>query len=138
MKNIIIVFILVFTIPFIGCRNKEDQKLVGTWKEIPFIRPEEAPEIIIWSFYAGDALKIAKTSQSTGEVDSILFRYDIGGSTLKIFTGSGEDEYLPVAGDQCGEYWVDVLDDEYLKMTKRKHPDGSTDAAFLRKELVKQ
>lgn len=134
MKNTIIILILAFTIPFIGCRNKEDQKLVGTWKEIPFVKPEEAPEINMWSFYSGDALEIESTNQ-TGEVDTVIYTYDIDGSTLKIF---GEGAYSPASGDVRGEYWVDELDDKYLKMTKRKHPDGSTDAAFLRKELVKQ
>ncbi len=140
MKNIIIVLILAFTIPFIGCRNKEDQKLVGTWKEIPFVKPEEALEIKIWSFYAGDALEIESTSQA-GEVDTLLYTYNIDGSTLKIF---GDGVYGPATGDVRGEYWVDALDKEFLKMTKRKHPSdtaywgGSTDGAFLRIELVKQ
>ncbi len=134
MKNIVIILILAITIPFIGCRNKEDQKLVGVWKEIPFVKPEDAPEIKLWNFYAGDALEIESTSQE-GEVDTVQYTYDIDGSTLKIF---GDDPYGPATGDVRGEYWVDVLDKEYLKMTKRKHPDGSTDGAFLRKELVKQ
>lgn len=134
MKNAVIILILAFTLLFIGCRNNEDQKLIGVWKEIPFVDPNDAPNTKLWSFYAGDALEIEITS-TTGEVDTLVYSYGIDGNTMNIF---GDAPYAPAAGDVRGEYWVDVLDKEFLKMTKRKHPDGSTDGAFLRKELVKQ
>lgn len=141
MKNFIIVLAFGFSLLAIGCRGKKEEKLVGEWKQIPFVDPETVTSYNFWIFYPGDAL-IIKDSVIEGDlIESIQYTYDLDGSKLRIF---GDWGYAPAAGDPRGEYWIDQLNDDYLKMTKRKHPadtawwGGSEEGAFLRIELVRQ
>ena len=127
--------ILLFVALIGGCRGDQQNKLIGNWEQIPFTKPDTVK--IFWQFYAGDAL-IKYTVVNDKKLDSIHYSYNIDGSTFDIFKGTDNPEYLPSAGDPRGQYWVDKLSDSNFKITKRKHPDGSTDAVYLRIEMVKR
>lgn len=143
MKNFIIVLVFGLSLLSVGCMKKKEEKLIGEWKQIPFTDPDSVISFNFWTFYAGDALIIKDSIIGDTLLESVQYTYDIDGSKLRIF---GDWAYGPDAGDPRGEYWVDQLSDDYLKMTKRKHPSnindtawwsGSEDRAFLRIELVK-
>lgn len=129
MRNVILILILAFTLPFIGCRSGDQEKLVGTWKQIPYTNPEEASDQNMWIFTGGNELTIKTISTEEIISDSVVneYTYDIDGDKLRIFDGLEPHN---------GEYWVDVLDKEYLKMTKKKSSDGK--AAWVRYEFVKE
>jgi len=142
MKNFIVILVLGASLLVAGCRGKKEEKLIGEWKQIPFVDPTTVSYFNYWTFYPGDALVIKKDYIEGGTPsDSTQYTYDLDGSKLRIF---GDWGYAPAAGDPRGEYWIDQLNDDYLKMTKRKHPadtaewGGSEAGAFLRIELVRQ
>ena len=135
MKKFFGILILIATVAVIisGCRGSQQNKLIGTWKQIPFTKPTGSETL--WEFYAGDALVVSNYDTAGVFMDSISYTYSIDRSTFDVF---GDGTYLPGAGDPRGEFWVDELTDTNFKITKRKHPDGSTDGAYLRLEFVKQ
>ena len=140
MKNYYTLFSLLFLVVLLSnCRGDDQNKLIGNWEQIPFTDPNDpvaTPTKIFWKFYAGDAVTIYRV---TGEVtDSLQYTYNISGQDFDIFSGIDDGQYLPAARDPRGQYWVDLLKDNQLKATKRKHPDGTTSAAFMRVELVKR
>lgn len=120
-----------FSIFFVGCRGDQQAKIIGKWKEIPFTEPTNTEKH--WLFYSGDALTIYTVEDSV-EVDSTFYLYDIEANTFEVV---GEGPYLNAAADPRGEYEVDELTDKYFKITKKKHPDGTTNGAYLRIEMVK-
>lgn len=130
MRNTIFIFILAFTIPFIGCRTSEKEKLIGSWRQIPFTDPADTIKtryINTWVFTGGDELVIKVFDIQDEDSIEVKYTYSIDGDKLRMFDG---DVWFN------GEYWVDVLDKKYLKMTKKK--DGSGEAAWLRYEFVKE
>jgi hypothetical protein len=128
----------IIVVLFATCKGDYDNKIIGNWKQIPFTNPETATEIKYWQFYAGDRLEIVTINADSEPVDTMIFSYYIDKSTLDILDGpGGNGEYLPAAGDYRGQYWVDELNKKYFKISKRKHPDGSTDGAYLRVEMAK-
>jgi hypothetical protein len=137
MKNYYTLFSLLFLVVLLGsCRGDEQNKLIGNWEQIPFTNPDSTPTKIFWRFYAGDAVTIFRVS---GEVtDSLQYTYNISGQVFDVFPGIDDVQYLTAARDPRGQYWVDMLKDSQFKATKRKHPDGTTGAAFMRVELVKR
>lgn len=141
-KTFFSIAILVIIITIIGCRGSQQNRLVGYWEQIPFTDPEDEEKTtskIYWQFYAGDEVLREIYSMDT-LTDTVLFRYNIDGSVLNIFASSEDQEesYTAGSGLPMGEYWVDVLTNDNLKATRRKHPDGSEGAAFIRLELVKR
>lgn len=138
MKNLIILSVILFSFASISCRNSKGEKAIGTWKQIPFTNPDSVTQMKYWRFYSGDALIITTYhyDENKGDyVDSIQYTYNVDGNDLKVY---GDWDYSASSGDPRGQYWIDEINDDYLKMTKRKHPDGSTSGAFLRIELAKQ
>lgn len=128
--------ILLFIVLLSGCRKDQQNKLVGYWEQIPFYNPDSTPIKTYWQFYAGDAVTIFHINGD--ETDSLQYTFNISGSVLDIFSGIDDPTYSPNARDPRGQYWVDYLKGDQLKATKRKHPDGTTDAVYMRIELVKR
>lgn len=135
MKKGLILAIIGLSVIFVNCRGKDDL-LVGTWKEVIFKPEETLTETNEWIFYAGDALIVMTQKKDSNKLDSVTYTYSMTGkNSLTIY---GDWDYSPAVGDIRGEYWVDVLKKKSLKMTKRKHPDGSKDGVYIRKEFVKK
>ena len=140
-RNLFQFSIIALLLVFAGCRGNQQSKLIGVWENIPFTEPTEVKKY--WQFYAGDLLEIYQVDESAAIPDTILknkYQYEISASVFNVFPPDGEDNstYGTAAGDPRGEYIVDELNDEYFKITKQKHPDGSTGAAYLRIEMVKR
>ncbi len=136
MKNILgTIIVLLFVVLFGSCRGDQQNKLIGSWEQIPFAEPDTNK--IVWHFYAGDAVVIYNVIREE-KTDSIHYSYNIDGTIFDVFEGANNPKYLPSAGDPRGQYWVDELSDSNFKITKRKHPDGSTDGVYLRFEMVKR
>lgn len=135
MKNLFLVLVLAFTLPFIGCRSNDQEKLIGIWDEIPFTNPAESTHETEWIFYSGDRLEVQTTAIESSE-DSTVYKYTyaIDGSKLRVFNEIKEDTIA--SGPHGGEFWVQELGDEYMKITKEKSLSG--DYAFERFEFVKQ
>jgi len=137
MKNYYIVIILLFTLALSACRGDQQNKLIGVWEQIPFTEPDSIHTY--WQFFAGDALFIYTIDEAMKDTTKFLkFAYNVDGSTFTVLTGQDDPPYSSAAPDARGEYWVDELSNSNLKMTKRKHPDGTTDAVYMRIELVKR
>lgn len=137
-KSIFFLFAIISVAMLFGCRGSQQNRLVGYWKQVPFTNPETTSQTYYWQFYAGSGAVRERYIDNVLE-DSVSYTYSIDGSVLSIFAATTEQEeaYLPSSGEPLGEFWVDVLTNEKLKATRRKHSDGSEDAAFLRIEMVK-
>ena len=123
-RNLIIASAIITLAVVAGCRGSQQNKLIGIWEKIPFSEPTS--QSTYWQFFAGEALWVFDLDTTISATDTL---------NLIIF---GEGDYGTAAGDPRGEYWVDELNNDYFKVTKRKHPDGTTDAAYLRIELAKR
>ncbi|HAM98911.1 MAG TPA: hypothetical protein DCQ26_09915 [Marinilabiliales bacterium] len=135
-RNLIIASAIITLAVVAGCRGSQQNKLIGIWEKIPFSEPTS--QSTYWQFFAGEALwvfDLDTTISATDTLNLIKYTYSIDGNIFEIF---GEGDYGTAAGDPRGEYWVDELNNDYFKVTKRKHPDGTTDAAYLRIELAKR
>lgn len=119
-----------------SCRGDQQNKLIGRWEQISFYDPETVTEDKIWEFTAGEVLNIYSVVDEV-IVDSIQYNYDITGSEFQVVS-IDETGYAPAARDPRGTYWVDELTKSNFKITKRKHPDGTTEAVYMRLELVKR
>jgi hypothetical protein len=133
--------ILILVVVLAGCRGSQQTKLIGVWENIPFIQPGDTVDY--WKFYSGDLLEVFSLDESIEPADTlskIAYQYEVSGSVFSIFVAEGgeNEDYVPGAGDPRGEYWVDELSNDNFKITKRKHPDGSTQSVYLRIELVKR
>lgn len=135
-KSYLIIPFLFFVILISSCRGDQQNKLIGNWEQILFTDPETTTTKIYWQFYAGDALTIYRDNGV--DVDSLQYTYNVEGSIFDVFDGVDNPSYAPAARDARGQYWVDALSDGEFKATKRKHPDGTTDAVYMRVELVKR
>jgi hypothetical protein len=135
-KNYLIIPFLFFVILMSSCRGDQHSKLIGNWEQIPFTDPDSTTTSTYWQFYAGDALIIFKDNGT--EVDSLQYTYNIDGSVFDVFSGADDPGYGYDTRDPRGQYWVDALSNEQFKATKRKHPDGTTDAVYVRIEMVKR
>lgn len=141
-RRIYKVLILTLVVFFTSCRGSQQSKLISVWEQITFREPTENSKTY-WQFYDGDLLEIYQLDESQTPVDTLnikTYQYDIDGISFHIFPPGGEDDsnYGAATGDVRGEYWVDELSSDYFKATRIKHPDGSTEAAYLRLELVKR
>jgi hypothetical protein len=135
------VLILILVVVFTSCRGSQQTKLISIWEQMTFREPTDIKTY--WQFYAGDLLEIYQLDESKTPADTLsikTYQYDIDGISFNIFPPDGEDNsnYGKATGDVRGEYWVDELSSDYFKATRIKHPDGSTEAAYLRIELVKR
>lgn len=132
-------FILVVLIG--ACHGSQQEKLIGTWEQIPWNDPKNTSQQVLWKFYAGDLLTVYKVEDEV-IIDSMFYTYEVSGSDFGIYSYTEEEgydyTYLPGARDIRGSYWIDHLSDSNFKTTKIKHPDGTTDAVYLRIELVKR
>ncbi|MGD9992768.1 MAG: hypothetical protein AB7S69_05670 [Salinivirgaceae bacterium] len=140
-RRIYKVLILILVVFFTSCRGSQQTKLISIWEQMTFREPTEKKTY--WQFYAGDLLEIYQLDESKTPADTLsikTYQYDIDGISFNIFPPDGEDDsnYGIATGDVRGEYWVDELSSDYFKATRIKHPDGSTEAAYLRIELVKR
>lgn len=137
MKKVL-VYIFIVSVVFViaGCRGSQKNKIVGYWEEVSYYEP--GANTTFWQFYSGTSLVI--TSYNNGVLtDSSEFEYDIDGAVFSVFSLTGDDsDYTVASPDERGEFWIDVLNDESFKITKTKHPDGSTDAVYMRRELIKR
>jgi len=134
MKKIFGIVVLgIALIVVSGCRGSQQNKLIGAWKQVPYTKPDGSE--IIWEFYAGDAVVVSNFDTAGVFIDSVSYTYSIDRSTFNVF---GDGDYYQAQRDPRGEYWVDELGDSNFKITKRKHPDGSTDGVYLRLEFIKQ
>ena len=139
MKNNIHLIIILFLVILLnGCRGDQRTKLIGNWEQIPFTDPETNTSKTYWQFYAGDAVIIKSYVDGIATKDSLQYTYSIEGSVFDVYSGVDDPTYLPANRDPRGQYWIDQLTDDQFKITKRKHPDGSTSAVYVRVELVKR
>ena len=69
--SIILPFIIV-ALCFANCKINRQDKLIGSWKVVPFTDPDSATNIKYWVFYAGDRLEVysVSTVDSLGNRDS--------------------------------------------------------------------
>ncbi len=135
-KNLFIILAFIAVSFFYNCRGDQQNKIIGTWKQIPFTNPETTPDTVLWQFYPADRLVIYRINAKG--TDSLQLTYNISGYVLDVFPGDDDPTYSKDARDPRGQYWVDLLTNDQCKATKRKHPDNTTDAAFMRIELVKR
>jgi len=134
-NNLAIILVLSLLMALVSCRGDQQNRLIGAWEQIPETEPDSTFSII-WQFYAGDAVVIYTNSGE--KKDSLQYTYDISGSTFYLRSGVDDPEYIADIRDPRGQYWVDELSNEQFKITKRSHPDGTTDAVYLRLELIKR
>lgn len=136
-NNINLLLLLFFVILFSGCRGDQQTKLIGNWEQIPPSDPDAIATKVYWQFYAGDAVTIFSY---VGEevTDSLRYTYSIEGSVFDVYSGIDDPGYSPAVRDVRGQYWIDQLTNDQFKITKKQHPDGTTDAVYLRLEFVKR
>lgn len=140
-RHIYKILILTLVVFFTSCRGSQQSKLISIWEQMTFREPTDIKTY--WQFYAGDLLEIYRLDHSQTPADTLsikTYQYDIDGISFNIFSPPGDDNtnYGTATGDPRGEYWVDELSSDSFKATRIKHPDGSTEAAYLRLELVKR
>lgn len=138
--------LIVVALCFTTCKIDRQNKLIGYWKEVPFTDPDSVEYLTFWTFYSGDILELRQISNiddgTKGDtISTKSYTYTTEGKELNIFA-TGEDvngNYFIGSGDIRGKYWMDELKKgKRLKIVRRKHPDGSTEAAYRRIELIKQ
>lgn len=140
-RNSIKLLIITLVLIVAGCRGGQQTKLIGVWESIPFTEPNDFHTY--WQFYSGDLLEVYRVDASGATPDTLTktgYQYEISGNVFSIFAAdtASATGYSPGAADPRGEYWVDELSKTNFKVTKRKNPDGSTQSAYLRVELVKR
>lgn len=64
--SIILPFVIV-ALCFANCKINRQDKLIGSWKVVPFTDPDSATTKAYWIFYAGDRLEV----YSVSTVDSL-------------------------------------------------------------------
>lgn len=128
--------LVLFTLIW-SCRGDRQRKLIGNWEQISFYDPETITSKKIWKFTPGVDL-IVYTQVGEEYIDSTHYTYQVAGSVFDVFDGEASPVYLPAARDPRGQYWIDQLTSSNCKLTKRKHPDGTSDAVYMRVELVKR
>lgn len=69
--SIILPFVIV-ALCFANCKINRQDKLIGSWKVVPFTDPDSATNIKYWIFFAGDRLEV----YSVSTVDSLGNRSD--------------------------------------------------------------
>ena len=65
--SIILPFVII-ALCFANCKINRQDKLIGSWKVVPFTDPDSAVSETYWTFYAGDLLEVytLSTVDSTG------------------------------------------------------------------------
>ncbi len=69
--SIILPFVII-ALCFANCKINRQDKLIGSWKVVPFTDPDSATNIKYWIFFAGDRLEV----YSVSTVDSLGNRPD--------------------------------------------------------------
>ncbi len=69
--SIILPFVII-ALCFANCKINRQDKLIGSWKVVPFTDPDSATNIKYWIFFAGDRLEV----YSVSTVDSLGNRSD--------------------------------------------------------------
>ena len=137
-------FSSIITLIFItACSKNNEDKMIGTWKQIPFYNPDSVEYINYWLFYAGGRLEVTSVFKNGTSVIDSSHTYDVNKNTFAIL---GPGDYVPDAGDIRGTYWIDELNKKFLKVTKREHPsdpniykpDSTSSSPYMRIEFVKQ
>jgi hypothetical protein len=143
MKKIL-PLILLSLIVFSGCLDKKESFLVGRWEDVP--RIAEPPVLNVWAFKDNNTFEIETytyeedgtlsespsiiTGQYTLEKKSLEYR-------LTLETDEGSERYIYNGSGVIinGEYWVEELDRDMLKMTREKWDYEGT--PFLRLEMIR-
>lgn len=128
IKGIIIILLIAALLG--GCKKKKEVQIVGTWVEVPMTeQPEEYQTK--WTFIEDGSLFEYTYDVATDTAEyTLVYKFpkyyvDISGLGLEV-------------NDYSGRYRIDDLDDEYLKVTRIEHGDGSTTGAFLRREFFRE
>lgn len=69
--SIILPFVII-ALCFANCKINRQDKLIGSWKVVPFTDPDSALSVSYWIFFAGDRLEV----YSVSTVDSLGFPPD--------------------------------------------------------------
>ena len=64
--SIILPFVII-ALCFANCKINRQDKLIGSWKVVPFTDPDSALSVSYWIFFAGDRLEV----YSVSNVDSL-------------------------------------------------------------------
>jgi hypothetical protein len=125
-----VIIIILFSIALFGCKKKKEVQIVGTWVEVPMTE-QPAEYAHKWDFIEDGTL--------------IHFEYEVAIDTAEYaMVYKFPKYYVDISGlgetvtSQSGRYRIDDMDDEVLKMTRIEHEDGSTNAAFLRREFYRE
>ncbi len=139
MKNIFTFFTLIILVTLVlSCRDTEQSKLIGIWKRVLPTEPDTTLTEY-WKFYEGDKLEVIFKQNN---IDSIVeYSYVIKSSDFSIYNpiSDANRPYHEAQRDIRGDYWVDELNKENYKITKRANPLGEQGGfVYLRIELIKQ
>ncbi len=120
-----------------GCRNKSKTTIIGTWKQIPYTKPDGY--YTYWTFSAANDLEV-----KTETKDSIYVRtyiYDIARRDLTISDDGNNYAYANTQNEPRGKYYIHHLGKDICKIEKIENgnPSGAYNyTPYLMIELVKQ
>jgi hypothetical protein len=89
MKKISIILpFVIIALCFANCKINRQDKLIGSWKVVPFTDPDSATNVKYWIFYAGDRLEVysLSTVDSLGnrpDSTTVIGKSDKNNSTVK-------------------------------------------------------
>jgi hypothetical protein len=144
MKKILPILIIALVV-FSGCLKRKESFLVGKWEDVP--RVAESSVLNVWAFKDNNTFEIQMfpylEDGTIGDVYEVLTgEYTVKKKNVNEFRLILELEddnntyiYNGAGVRVSGEYWIEELDRDILKMTREKweyesHP-------FLRIEMIR-
>lgn len=138
MKKILPILIIALIV-FSGCLKRKESFLVGKWQDVP--RVVEPTYLNVWSFKDNNTFEIESFKYledgSLGEsVNISKGEYNLEKKNFEFRLTLEYTEGTPLSYYNVeGEYWVEELDRDLLKITREKM-DGDQNP-FLRLEFIR-
>lgn len=138
MKKILPILIIALVV-FSGCLKKKESFLVGKWQDVP--RVTNPAFLNVWAFKDNNTFEVESFKYledgSVGEsVNLSIGEYNLKKKNLEFRLTLEYTEGTPLSYYNVeGEYWVEELDRDFLKITReKKDGDGNP---FLRLEFIR-
>lgn len=133
MKKYLLVSISLVMLLFSSCGKRTESKLVGEWRVVS-VGDCGWDENATWTFYSGGDVFLFR--------DPNLGYNGEGTGTWEIYTRSLITSYVTIKGFAVygldGHWRVEKVNSNRLILNRTENLDGSTTAAFMRREFVKK
>ncbi len=133
MKKYLLVSISLVMLLFSSCGKRTESKLVGEWRVVS-VGDCDWNENATWTFYSGGEISIYGDRNVGGDVTQ--------NGTWEIYTRSLITSYVNIDGYSTyglnGHWRVEKVNSNKLILNRTEWADGSTTAAFMRREFVKK